>query len=160
MSDKKLDLDLLGQQARRRFNVDGLMYVFLGLLLLILGLSFRNPATAWIAAFGAFFILPASALRKRYTYRIGYAKFEMQPGVGRGILLFALVVMVALFILAFAGGGRFQPYLPIAGAVVLLRGVDLRIESARWADCGHVAGQRVRGGLVERQLAAGYVDSV
>ncbi len=166
MSDKKLDLDLLEQQARRRFNVDGLLYVFLGLLLLILGLSFRNPATAWIAAFGAFLILPASALRKRYTYpRIGYAKFEMQPGVGRGILLFALVVMVALFILAFAGGGRFQPYLPIAfgirdGAVVLLRGVDLRIESARWADCGHVAGQRVRGGLVQRQLAAGYVDSV
>lgn len=120
MSNSKLDLDLLEQQARRRFNVDGLLYIFLGLLLLILGLSFRNPATAWIAAFGALLILPASALRKRFTYpRIGYATFEMRPGTGRGILLFAVAAVILLSILAFAGGGRFQPYLPIAFGFVM-----------------------------------------
>ncbi len=150
MSDKKLDLDLLEQQARRRFNVDGLMYVFLGLLLLILGLSFRNPATAWIAAFGAFLILPASALRKRYTYpRIGYAKFEMQPGVGRGILLFALVVMVALFILAFAGGGRFQPYLPIAFGFVM--GLSFYFGASTYGL------SRLDGLIVALMLASGFV---
>lgn len=120
MSKETLDLDRLEQEARRRFNVDGLLYVFLGLLLLILGVSFPNPATAWIAAFGALLIAPASALRKRFTYpRIGYARFEMQPGVGRGIWLFALAALVVLLIMAFAGGGRFQPYLPIAFGFVM-----------------------------------------
>lgn len=150
MSRDNLSLDRLEQKARQRFNVDGLLYVFLGLLLLVLGLSFRNPATAWIAAFGALLIAPLSALRKRFTYpRIGYARFEMQPGVGRGILIFAIVAIVALGIVAFAGGGRFQPYLPIAFGFVM--GLSFYFGASTYGLSG------LDGLIVALMLASGFV---
>lgn len=115
-----LDLRVIEQQARRQFNQDGLLYVFLGLLMLVLGLSLANPALSLFAAFGAFLIFPAAALRRRYTYpRLGYARFEMQPGVGRGIIGFAIVAAIVLFLLALVANGRLQPYLPIAFGLVM-----------------------------------------
>lgn len=114
-----IDLQDLEKESRRVFAEDGLLYVFLGVLLLLVSFSFAVPALTGLVGLSAFLIFPVEALRRRITYpRLGYARFSAPPGTVRGILGFAAVSVVALAVIAFAGGGRFQSYLPLAFSIV------------------------------------------
>jgi hypothetical protein len=114
-----LDLQNLEKDSRGVFSEDGLLYVFCGLLLLLIGASFAVPALLPLVGFSALLIYPVEALRRRITYpRIGYARFSAPSGTVRGILGFTIVSVIALCILAFFDGGRFQRYLPMAISIV------------------------------------------
>lgn len=116
---QKIDTQNLEKDARGMFSEDGLLYVFCGLLLLLIGAAFAVPALVPFVGFSAFLIYPVEILRRRLTYpRIGYARFAAPPGAVRGILVFAVLTAVALATLAFAGDGRFQRYLPLAFSIV------------------------------------------
>jgi hypothetical protein len=114
-----IDLQQLEKESRSLFAEDGILYIFLGLLLLLAGLGFALPAMVSFVGFSAFLIYPLELLRRRITYpRLGYAKFSAPPGFLRGLIAFILVVVVALALLAFAADGRFQFLLPMAISIV------------------------------------------
>jgi hypothetical protein len=116
---KIIDLEDLEKESRRLFAEDGFLYIFLGALLLLVSISFAVPALTGLVGFSAFLIFPVEALRRRVTYpRLGYAHFAAPPGFVRGILGFIAATVVALSVIAFAGGGRFQSYLPLAFSIV------------------------------------------
>ena len=107
------------KESRRIFSEDGMLYIFLGLLLLLVGLSFSVPALIGLVGLSAFLMYPLERLRRRITYpRVGYAKFKAPAGFLPGILGFMLVVVVALAVIAFVGDGRFQRLLPLAISIV------------------------------------------
>lgn len=114
-----IQLDQVERNARRAIDQDGLTYLFLGLLLLLVGFSLRIEGLGWLGAFGIFLAIPLEALRRRITYpRIGYAKFETPRRTVRGILGFAAVAILVLMAIALAFNGRYQPILPIVIGVV------------------------------------------
>jgi hypothetical protein len=97
-----MDLEQVERKARQSVNQDGILYFFMGLLLITVGVSFMIPPLSWIGILGILFVFPAEWLRKRVTYpRIGYAKFQAPPGLWRGMGLFAALAIVALIIAAF-----------------------------------------------------------
>lgn len=107
------------KESRGVFAEDGLLYVFTGLLLLLVSASFAVPALTILVGFAAFLIFPVEALRRRVTYpRLGYARFSATPGTVRGILGFAAAVIIILALIAFVADGRFQSYLPLAISIV------------------------------------------
>jgi hypothetical protein len=115
-----VDLEQVEQDARQSFTRDGLIYLFLGSLLALLGLSFFNERLSWMGAMAVFLLLPIEAIRKRITYpRIGYAKFTAPKGEVRGIARFAIIAIVVLVLIALVSGGRYQRYLPAGFGIVL-----------------------------------------
>jgi uncharacterized membrane protein HdeD (DUF308 family) len=116
---QSIDLQGLEKESRRLFSEDGMLYIFLGLLLLLVGSSFIVPALIGLVGFSAFLMYPLELVRRRITYpRVGYAKFKAPPGFLRGLLGFMLLVVIALAAIAFVGDGRFQQLLPLAISVV------------------------------------------
>jgi hypothetical protein len=114
-----VDLKHIEKESRGMFAEDGLLYIFLGLLLLLVGVGFAVPALSGLVGLCAFLIFPLEALRRRITYpRIGYARFSAPSGMVRGILVFAAITVFSLAVIAFAGGGRFQRYLPLCFGIV------------------------------------------
>ena len=112
---KSINLQELEKESRGVFNEDGLLYVSIGLLLLLVGASFLFRPLLILVAFGALLIFPLEAIRQHLTYpRLGYAKFKAPPGTLRGILIFAILTMLFLTLIAFIGDGRFQRILPFA----------------------------------------------
>jgi len=97
-----IDLEQVERDARQTVNQDGVLYFFMGLLLVTVGVSFLIPYLSWIGILGILFVFPAEWVRRRVTYpRIGYAKFQTPPGFGRGIGIFAALAVVVLLIVAF-----------------------------------------------------------
>jgi len=97
-----IDLEQVERDARQTVNQDGVLYFFMGLLLVTVGVSFLIPYLSWIGILGILFVFPAEWVRKRVTYpRIGYAKFQTPSGFGRGIGIFAVVAVIMLSIVAF-----------------------------------------------------------
>jgi len=116
---QSFDLDKMEKDARQLVAEDGLLYIFLGVLLLIVGLSFSVPALSIAVAFAAFLYLPVEWIRERVTYpRLGYAKFCVPANFTKGIIIFIIVAILGLGIVAFAGDGRYQRFLPLAVSVV------------------------------------------
>lgn len=125
MSDD-IDLQQVEQNARRAFLQDGLVYLFLGLLLIVVSISFLNTELAWLGAFGAFLIFPVQVLRKRVTFpRIGYAKLETPPGMARGMLLFMLAAVIALSAVAFLASRLMPVVISIVFALAFYFGASL-----------------------------------
>lgn len=118
MTDTR-DLQEIEKEARGAFNEDGLLYVFIGLLLFFAGASFVYRPLLIFVALGSLLIYPLEALRRRLTYpRLGYAKFSAPPGTLRGILIFALITIFILAAIALFDNGRFQRILPLAFSAV------------------------------------------
>lgn len=114
-----LNLQEIEKASRGVFNEDGLLYIATGLLLLVVGLSFFFRPLLILVAFGALLVIPLEVVRRRVTYpRLGYAKFNTPPGTVRGIVLFAVVVIILLVAIALVSGGRFQQLLPLAYSIV------------------------------------------
>ena len=112
---QSLDLQQLEKQSRALFSEDGLVYIFLGALFLLLGLGFAVEELNWIGGMAALLIFPIESLRRRITYpRIGYARFNAPPGFLRGIAIFFVLAFMALFALAFVADGALRVYLPLA----------------------------------------------
>ena len=106
-----IDLEQVERYARQTINQDGVLYFFMGLLLVTVGVSFLIPYFSWVGILGILFVFPAEWVRKRVTYpRIGYAKFQTPPGFGRGIGIFAVGAVIILSIVAFMAP-RFLPVL-------------------------------------------------
>ena len=113
------DLERIEKESRSVINQDGLTFLFMGILILFLGVSFSEAQVSWLGLLGILLIFPLEMVRRRITYpRIGYVKFETTRAMIAGILVFCLIVMVALFLLIFAFDGRFQSYLPFAISLV------------------------------------------
>ena len=136
---QSINLNHLEKESRGLFSQDGLLYVFCGLILLLVGASFIWSGLTLLVGFCAFLIYPVEWLRRRITYpRIGYARFSVPRGTLRYILLFAVLSVVALATLGLAADGRFQRYLPLAiSAVFALSfyfGVSMHgVRPAEWA---------------------------
>lgn len=114
-----IQLDQVERNARRAIDQDGLTYLFLGLLLLLVGFSLRIEGMGWLGGFGIFLAIPLEALRRRITYpRIGFARFETPRRTVRGILGFAAIAVLVLGAIALAFNGRYQRVLPIVIGVV------------------------------------------
>lgn len=113
--DESIDLLEIEKEARAAFNEDGLLYLFIGLLLLAVGGSFLYRPLALFVVGGFLLIYPLEALRRRITYpRVGYAKFSLPAGAVRGIFFFGLLATAVLAGIAIAGDGRYQRILPLA----------------------------------------------
>jgi hypothetical protein len=114
-----VDLQKVERNARHRFSEDGLLYLFIGLLLAMVGLSFFDARFSMFGGLAALLFFPLKALRERITYpRIGYVEFKVAEGTGRGILGFAVVAVAFLTLVAFVGGGRFQAFMPLAISII------------------------------------------
>ncbi len=118
-STNLVDLQRIEDKARRAFGEDGLIYLFMGFLLFLVGLSFYDARFAAFGGLAALLIFPVRALRERITYpRVGYVEFKADPGLARGIGLFAIGAVAVLTLIAFVNNGRFQQYLPLAIAIL------------------------------------------
>jgi hypothetical protein len=115
-----IDLNEVERKVHRAFNQDGLIYLFMGILLTLVGLSFVNERLSWLGGTAVLLIFPIEILRRRITYpRIGYVRFDLPKGFTRGILGFVVIAVTVLSVLAFAGDGRFQRYLPLAISITM-----------------------------------------
>lgn len=112
------NLQELEKEARGALNEDGLIYIFIGLLLLAVGASFFLRPLLFLVVFGVLLIYPLEALRRRLTYpRLGYVKFTLPAGTVSGILKFALLIVIFLVAIAVVDNGRYQQILPFAYSV-------------------------------------------
>ncbi len=119
MSDP-VQLDQIEKDAHRTFNQDGLLYLFMSLLLAAVGLSFYDSHFNFLGGMVALLIFPMEWLRRRVTYpRVGYARFRAPEGLLRGMLGFMVVVIAILVFFAFAGNGRLAQYLPFVISIVM-----------------------------------------
>ena len=115
-----VQLDQIEKKAHRAFNQDGLLYLFMSLLLAAVGLSFYNDRFGFLGGMVALLIFPIEWMRRRVTYpRVGYARFHPPEGFGRGILGFMAVAIAVLVFFAFAGNGRLAQYLPFVISIVM-----------------------------------------
>jgi MFS family permease len=104
--EDKINLKEMEKRSWRYTMQDGLMEVFLGLLLvgagILLSSSLTSAATSIYAAFFIIFGIPAlERLRKRFTYpRIGYVKLHEESGwkTAKGIFLYMFVVAAIMAI--------------------------------------------------------------
>jgi len=114
-----VDLQKIEHAARRVFGEDGLTYLFMGVLLFLIGLSFYDEIFAALGGLAALLIFPVKALRERITYpRVGYVEFSAPAGMARGMITFMVVAIACLVFVAFAANGRFQHLLPFLIAIV------------------------------------------
>lgn len=114
-----VDLQKIEHDARRVFGEDGLTYLFMGVLLFLVGLSFYNEAFAAFGGLAALLIFPVKALRERITYpRVGYVEFSAPAGMARGMITFMVAAIACFVFVAFAANGRFQHLLPFFIAIV------------------------------------------
>ena len=94
-----LNLKEIERRVRRSACQDGLLEIFLGSFLLLLGVFFTiNPIIVAFSAFLVFLINPLfEQVKKRYIYpRIGYVKFEPEKKVAKGIVATAAVFVMIL----------------------------------------------------------------
>ena len=94
-----LNLKEIERRVRRSACQDGLLEIFLGSFLLLLGVFFTiNPIIVAFSAFLVFLINPLfERVKKRYIYpRIGYVKFEPEKKVAKGIVATAAVFVMIL----------------------------------------------------------------
>ena len=113
MSDS-IDLQQVEQNIRHRVNQDGLTYLFMGLLLAMVGWSLWDGRFAAFGGLAVLLIFPLEWVRKWITYpRIGYVQFKLPEGFGKGILGFMAVVIAVLVGMIFVADGRYQRYIPI-----------------------------------------------
>lgn len=114
-----VDLQTVEKDARRASNQDGLVYLLLGLLMALVGLSLWDSHLAIFAGLAPLLIFVVEPIRRHITYpRIGFVQFSIPEGFGKGLLKFAAAAVVILLVVAFAFNGRFQLFLPIFIAVV------------------------------------------
>ncbi len=108
-SMSEVDLNKMEQHAYRESMQDGLTEIFLGILLVGMGILFAVESFT-PAIFACFVILVfpriVERLKRRYTYpRIGYAKLHVDPpkkiisGIFSYMIIVAVVLVVALFII-------------------------------------------------------------
>jgi hypothetical protein len=116
---QQINLQEVELEARRTFSQDGLIYLFTGILLSVVGLSLYDVRFSWLNGFVVFLFLPLELVRQRITYpRVGYARLKVPKGTVRGILGFAAVAVTILALVALAGNGRYQRYLPLVISLV------------------------------------------
>ena len=114
-----LDLQKVEHNARQATNQDGLVYLFLGVLLAATGLLLWDSRFAGVSPLFILLLFAFEPIRRRITYpRIGYVQFSAPRGFVAGILGFTAVTVAVLIFAAFAGNGRFQTFLPLLIAVV------------------------------------------
>ncbi len=151
---KQVDLLEIEQNARSAFSKDGLMYLFLGLMLAMVGLSFYDTRFSGFGGFAALLFFPVRYVRERITYpRVGYAEFVPPKGLWRGMLGFVVVVVAALSLIAFWGNGRFQQFMPIAISIVFGLSIyfGTSMVGTRWFDWVMI-GLMLVGGVVSALL--------
>jgi hypothetical protein len=108
-----VQLDQIEKDAHRTFNQDGLLYLFMSLLLAAVGLSFYDARFGFLGGMVALLIFPMEWFRRRVTYpRVGYARFRAPDGFVKGILGFTIVAIAVLVLFAFVRNGSFAQYLP------------------------------------------------
>ena len=147
----QINLEKVEQNARRVFNQDGLIYIFMGALLAMVGWSFSDTRFSGLGGLAPLLIFPIEIVRRRVTYpRVGYARFSPAKGVSRGIIGFAVVAVVALTLVAFVGNGRFQQYMPIAISIVFALSYyfGALMEGLHWYSIAIIALILVGGGAV------------
>jgi len=110
-----LDLKEIERRVQRSVYQDGLLEIFLGSFLLLLGVLFTiSPILVAFSGFLAFLIKPLfERVKKRYIYpRIGYVKFGTEKEAAKGIVATAAVFVVILlgsmgvFVLTMKDHGR------------------------------------------------------
>ncbi|MBX3051837.1 MAG: hypothetical protein KF753_10210 [Caldilineaceae bacterium] len=115
----ELNLQKLERNAQRAFNQDGLMHLFLGLLLVLTGLSFYDSRLGGLAGLAVLLIFPFRSLRQRIIYpRVGYVAFFTPKDMGRRKLTLAVVMTVSLAALVFIAKDHF-PAMPIGFGLLL-----------------------------------------
>ncbi|MCP4357052.1 MAG: hypothetical protein GY796_03420 [Chloroflexi bacterium] len=115
-----VSLTQIEKDAHRTFNQDGLMYLFMGVLLAAVGLSFYDTRFGFLGGLVALLIFPFELFRRRITYpRVGYARFKPPDGFGRGILGFMVAAIAVLTFFAFFDNGRLAKYLPFIISIVM-----------------------------------------
>lgn len=103
------ELEKMEQKTYREFMQDGLTEIFMGILLVGMGVLFivKSFFPAFFAVF-VIFVFPriVERLKRRYTYpRIGYAKLHEDPpkkiavGIFSYMLVVAVVMVVVLFVI-------------------------------------------------------------
>jgi hypothetical protein len=105
----EIDLEKMEQKAYRESMQDGLTEIFLGILLVGMGILFYVESffPALFAVFVIFFFPRIlERLKRQYTYpRIGYAKLHADPpktialGIFSYMLIVAVVMVVVLFVI-------------------------------------------------------------
>jgi uncharacterized membrane protein YjjP (DUF1212 family) len=106
-SMNEIDLEKMEQKSYREFMQDGLTEIFLGIVLVGMGVLFaiRPFSPAFFACFVIFFFPRiVERLKRRYTYpRIGYAKLHEDPPkkIAFGIFSFMLIVAVVMVVVLF-----------------------------------------------------------
>ncbi len=147
----QIDLEKIERNARRVFNQDGLIYIFMGLLLAMVGWSFSNTRFSGLGGLAALLIFPIEIVRRRVTYpRVGYAKFALPKGLARGLIGLTVVAVAALTLVAFVGDGMFQQYMPIAISIVFALSFyfGISMEGLRWRSLAIIALILAGGGAV------------
>ena len=115
----KLNLQEVEQNARQVFNKDGLMYLFLGFMLIFAGFSFFDSRLGVLAGLSALLVFPLRGMRERITYpRVGYVKFLLPKHFERKKLGLMLAAVSTLVLLMYVANGRF-PVMPIGFAILL-----------------------------------------
>lgn len=128
---EKIDVKEIEQKVYRTDYIDGLAFIFLGIVLFITaGIIKVNLAFMGLLTF-SFFIcfLISEALRKRYTYpRLGYFKIKTDnPSQVVGVILFISgLIVISLVIILILEGGKiddiseiFWKYLPMIFGLIL-----------------------------------------
>lgn len=115
----KLNLQEVEQNARRVFNEDGLIYIFLGFILVLNGIAFYDSRFGVLAGLSVLLIFPLGTMRERITYpRVGYVAFSMPKHFGRKKLGMMLAMVSSLVLLMYVANGRF-PVMPIGFSLLL-----------------------------------------
>ncbi len=146
-----IDLQTVEKNAYRASNQDGLIYLFSGLLVALVGLSLWDQHLAILGGLAPLLIFVVEPIRKRITYpRIGFVKFIVPEGFGKGLLKFAAVAVVVPLVVAFAFNGRFQQLLPIfiAGVFALSFYFGTSMSGIRMRDWVAIGLMLVSGAMV------------
>ncbi len=115
----KLNLQEVEQNARQVFYRDGLMYLFLGFVLVFSGLSFYDDRFTIFVGLAMLLLFARNALRKRITYpRVGYVEFSMSKHSKRKKLGLMLIGALAVGMFSYWSNGRF-PMMPIGYSVMM-----------------------------------------
>lgn len=107
-----INLDKIEKKTFRGFSLDGLEYIYVGLVLALTGLFIYEHRLIWGLALIPLFYWLMGYLRVKYTYpRIGYAKLppktkeKLQPAV--------IGTLIAIIILLILGTKWMAAYFPI-----------------------------------------------